>query len=96
MKSNKELTQEIMKKIHKREAARLQFRKHVRRVFAFAIIFLFLVPTSVLYMTNEKFNHERPLSFPFEEELPFDSDDDPANTMEQRDPTKPFEFVSVM
>ena len=71
MKTSKELSQEIMEKIKTRDEARLQFRKHARRWFAFACIFGFLIPTSVFFVTNECFSRDPQFNFPFAEERPF-------------------------
>ena len=97
MKTNKQLKEEIMEKIAKREEARLRFRKTARRVFAGVVIVGFLLPTAAYYVTNDDFRHA-PLSHPFveDEERPFDSDDDPHDTMEIGKFNNNFELVDSM
>ena len=93
MKTSKELSQEIMKKIKNRDEARLQFRKHARRWFAFASIFGFLIPTSVIFVTNECFSREPQFTLPLVEERPFDPDEFPDSERDNAEPSNPYEVI---
>ena len=80
MKTSKQLSEEILEKISKREAVRLRVRKRMRRVFAGVIMLCFLVPATVFFSMTEELNQYRPLSHPFEpkESEPFDPDEPPS------------------
>lgn len=76
MKTSKQLSEEIFQKIQEKEETKARVQKNVRHAFVFTALFGILIPTAVIYATNENFNHEKPLSYPsVKEETPFDPDE---------------------
>lgn len=91
MKNCEQLSKEIMEKIHKRQQARVKAKKIVRRVFSVAIIVGFLIPATLLSITDE-LEKNRPLSFPFQkEEQPDEKNNQDAHT--DRNGASPFEII---
>lgn len=80
MKTSKQHSEEIFEKIAKREAAKVRVKKRALRVFAFSIMFGFLVPFALFFSMNEELHEYRPLAHPFdpphsEEQTPFEPDE---------------------
>ena len=96
MKTSKETSKEIMEKIEERKFLRMQIHKRVRRVCAAAIVFGFLIPTT-LFSITEDFNPNRPLSQPFEqEEEKKDEEEQNPDSEMQKDGNNKFEIVLPM
>lgn len=93
MKNCEQLSKEIMEKIHKKERAKIRAKKIVRRVFSVAIIVGFLIPATLLSITDDLEKY-RPLSFPFEKEEPVSPDEKDENeASSDKDGLRPFEIV---
>ena len=95
MKTSKETSKEIMEKIEERKYLRMQIRKKVRRVCAAAIVFGFLIPTT-LFSITEDFNPNRPLSQPFEQEEEKDEEEQNPDSEMQKDGNNKFEIYLPM
>jgi hypothetical protein len=96
MKTCKDLSQEIMEKIQRKERARLRIKKCVRRVVSVAIIVGFLIPATLFSITDELGKY-RPLSFPFEKKEPIDPEQQPENESRvDKDAPRAFELILPM
>ena len=84
-----------MEKIQKKERARLHAKKIVRRVCCVAIIVGFLIPATLLSIT-EDLEEYRPLSFPFKKEEPINPEEKDNQTYanpSEKERSNPFEIV---
>lgn len=85
MKTSKQLSEEVLEKITKKNAERAQMKKALQKVAVAVIIVGVLVPASIYLGTTENFNKNAPLSKPLEqsEQLPSSEEDSSSIIPEQ-------------
>lgn len=66
MKTSKQLSEEVLEKIARKNAERAKMKKIIQKTAVAVVIVGILIPTSVYLGSVEKYNKNQPLAKPFE------------------------------